>query len=62
KDLKTTVQRLAKKHLVDIKVLETGFSTKGGDLGSGRYDLVGKPKVAVLGGERVNANQFGLTN
>ncbi|MEM6772218.1 MAG: zinc carboxypeptidase, partial [Bacteroidota bacterium] len=62
KDLKTTVQRLAKKHLVDIKVLETGFSTKGGDLGSGRYDLVGKPKLVGVDPLTAEHGNFGLTN
>lgn len=54
-----TVRRLAREHEVDVKVLETGFSVSGGDLGSSNYQLVGAPKIAVLGGERVNPNQFG---
>lgn len=58
-DFTATVRRLLKKHQVQASILETGFSTSGGDLGSGRYGLVGQPKVAVLGGERVNPNQFG---
>ena len=54
-----TVKELVRKHQVDVEMLTTGFATSGGDLGSGRYDLVGSPKVAILGGENVNPNQFG---
>ena len=58
-DYTATVQQLVREHEVDAKVLSSGFSTSGGDLGSGRYGLVNAPKVAVLGGEQVNPNQFG---
>lgn len=54
-----TVSGLIRKHKVDAQVLTTGFSTSGGDLGSANYSLVSAPKIAVLGGERVNPNQFG---
>ncbi len=58
-DFAATVKRLIGKHKVPAEMLETGFSTSGGDLGSGNYQLVTAPKIAVLGGERVNPNQFG---
>ncbi|OAV45968.1 M14 metallopeptidase family protein [Lewinella sp. 4G2] len=53
------VHSAAEQHGVMLKLLQTGFSTKGGDLGNGRYGLVGQPKVAILGGENVDPNQFG---
>lgn len=53
------VQRLVRKHGVDVEVLHSGFSTAGGDLGSGNYSLIKAPKIAVVGGERINPNQFG---
>jgi hypothetical protein len=59
KDFTPTVRALVMKHKVDAKILETGFSTSGGDLGSSNYKLVTAPKIAILGGERVNPNQFG---
>ena len=59
KNFTATVRRLVRKHEVPLSVLETGFSTAGGDLGSGNYALTRAPRVAVLGGEGVNPNQFG---
>lgn len=47
------------KHGVEVNLLQTGFSTKGGDLGNGSYQLVGDLKIAVLGGDDVDPNQFG---
>lgn len=59
KDFTGTVRRLVNKHKVDVKVLNTGFSTSGGDLGSSVYTLQRAPRIAVLAGENVNPNQFG---
>ncbi|MBC6992682.1 M14 family metallopeptidase [Neolewinella lacunae] len=58
-DFTNVIRRLTQEHEVDLSILETGFSTTGGDLGSSNYQLVGKPKVAILGGERVSPNEFG---
>lgn len=58
-DLSVTLRALARKHRVEVKLLDTGFSTSGGDLGSSRYQLLQAPEVAVLGGKGVDANQFG---
>jgi len=54
-----TVRRLVKEHEVELTVLETGFSTSGGDLGSSNYQLINAPKIALLAGDDVNPNQFG---
>ncbi|TXF89379.1 zinc carboxypeptidase [Neolewinella aurantiaca] len=59
KDFTSTVRRLVNKHKVDMKILTTGFSTSGGDLGSSVYTLQLAPRIAVLAGEDVNPNQFG---
>ncbi|MEO0732740.1 MAG: M14 family zinc carboxypeptidase, partial [Bacteroidota bacterium] len=53
------LRRIAQQHAVKIHVLETGFSVVGGDLGSDHYQLVTTPRIAILGGEGVNPNQFG---
>jgi hypothetical protein len=58
-DFTGTVRRLVNKHKVDVQVLNTGFSTSGGDLGSSVYTLQRAPKIAILSGENVNPNQFG---
>jgi len=59
KNFTTTVRRLVNEHEVDLSILETGFSTSGGDLGSSNYKLQRAPKVAVLAGENVSPLQFG---
>lgn len=53
------LRKLVQEHEVGLEILQTGFSTSGGDLGNGSYNLVGQPRIAMLGGESVNANQFG---
>ena len=58
-DLTGTIRRLVNKHKVGVQVLNTGFSTSGGDLGSSVYTLQRAPRIAVLAGENVNPNQFG---
>lgn len=58
-DFTRKVKGLIEKHKVAAEVLTTGFSTTGGDLGSSNYQLVTAPRIAILGGERVNPNQFG---
>ncbi len=59
KDFTATVRRIVNKHKVDMKLLTTGFSTSGGDLGSSVYTLQRAPRIAILAGENVNPNQFG---
>jgi len=59
KDFTSTIRRLVNKHKVDVKVLNTGFSTSGGDLGSSVYTLQRAPRIAILAGDDVNPNQFG---
>lgn len=58
-DFTAKVRSLVNKHRVKLDVLETGFSVSGGDLGSGAYSLKKAVRVAILGGEGVNPNQFG---
>lgn len=58
-DFTAIVRKLVNKHEVPLTILETGFSTSGGDLGSDVYSLKKAPKIAVLSGEGVNPNQFG---
>ncbi len=58
-DFTATVRRLVNVHEVELHILETGFSTSGGDLGSNVYELKKAPKVAVVAGEGVSTNQFG---
>ena len=58
-DYAATVKRILDDRGVAGKVLSTGFSVSGGDLGSSNYGLVDKMNVAVLGGDGVNSNQFG---
>ncbi|MEM1357998.1 MAG: M14 family metallopeptidase [Bacteroidota bacterium] len=58
-DFISKLRKLVREHEVELEILTTGFSTSGGDLGNGSYHLVGQPRVAMVGGESVNANQFG---
>jgi len=58
-DFTARVRRMVNKHEVGLEILRTGFSVSGGDLGSGSYSLVGKPRVAILAGKDISALQFG---
>ncbi|NJC27327.1 M14 family metallopeptidase [Neolewinella antarctica] len=53
------VKQTASRQGASVQILQTGFSTTGGDLGNGSYALVDDLKIAVLGGEGVNSNAFG---
>lgn len=43
----------------DYKVIESGFSTNGGDLGGENYPLLRAPKVLLLSGSGVSPTDFG---
>jgi len=53
------INRLAKKHEAKVVSTNTGYSDKGPDLGSSKFELLVNPKVLILGGEKVGANDFG---
>lgn len=54
-----TMQRLAKEMEQDIAFVQTGFSDKGHDVGSGSMRMIDAPKVAVLSGESTSPYSFG---
>jgi hypothetical protein len=43
----------------DYHLVQTGFSQAGADLGSSKMDLIEKPSVLVLSGEKTSTNSFG---
>ena len=58
-DYASTVFNILRDREVKAEILQTGFSTTGGDLGSGNYGLVDDTKIAIIGGEGVYPNEFG---
>jgi len=44
---------------VIVRAVKSGFSTSGADLGSGYVRNVGRPNIAVVGGEGVSPTAFG---
>ncbi|WP_207421849.1 M14 family zinc carboxypeptidase [Desertivirga brevis] len=53
------IQIIAKKHNINLRSIHSGFADKGPDLGSGRFRLVKKPRIAVIGGEETSPQAFG---
>ncbi len=53
------VVQIAANHGQPLKMLETGFSDEGFDLGSGNMAYLEPPKAALLSGEDINANSYG---
>jgi len=53
------VQNLAKKHVQEIRGVETGFVQSGSDFGSSSVRYLKKPRVALLAGEGTNSNRVG---
>jgi len=53
------VNDLSSSFFVNITETNTGLSEKGPDLGSSKFQLLATPKILVLGGEKVGANDFG---
>ena len=43
----------------ELTAVSTGFSDKGADLGSGRFDLMTKPSVALIYDDDVDNNSYG---
>ena len=58
-DYNTILAKLLAEQNVEYYPLSTGFSSEGADLGSSSYELIGKPRVATLGGPRIYNNEFG---
>ncbi len=53
------VQAIAASSNAKIDAIISGFSESGPDIGSGRMDLIKKPKVVALKGEGIGNNAFG---
>ena len=53
------LNRLSSKFTVNIIETKTGLSEKGPDLGSSKFQLLVKPNILILGGEKVGPNDFG---
>ena len=58
-DFAATVRAAATARGAEVGVINTGYSTTGGDLGSGNYGLITNKRIAVFGGEPAYTNQFG---
>lgn len=53
------VNKVSEEMSYQIVESKTGYSDAGPDLGSGKFVLLDKPKVLVMGGEKIQANDFG---
>jgi len=58
-DFYSTVEAIAKNNEQIIKPLSTGFMDSGKDLGSGSYELITAPKIAIVGDRPTSPNEFG---
>ncbi len=54
-----TVQQLAVQNERQLHAVQSGFSTKGYDLGSDKMHLIAKPRIAILQNDQTLANEFG---
>ncbi|MEM6697035.1 MAG: M14 family metallopeptidase [Bacteroidota bacterium] len=55
----STVEALAKELGQEVVGLSTGFAEDGKDLGSGSYQFIERPKVAIVGDRPAYTNEFG---
>lgn len=53
------INEVASSHNAEIISVKTGFAESGLDLGSGRIDLIKKPKALLLMSDRIRTNAFG---
>ena len=60
-DYHEIVRRVARETGQELETVSTGFSDRGGDLGSASWQFLSVPKVVLLGGKRTNPNDFGHT-
>ncbi|MEM8523693.1 MAG: M14 family metallopeptidase [Bacteroidota bacterium] len=58
-EFSSAVEALAKELNQEVMALSTGFSEAGKDLGSGSYQFIQKPKVAIVGDRPTFTNEFG---
>ena len=54
-----TINTISRSMNYDVIEAKTGYSQKGPDLGSGKFQLLVKPKVLVVGGDKVGVNDYG---
>ena len=59
KDLANTLNSLIKKHAVETRIITTGFSTKGSDIGSPDIKEIKNKKIAVLSGDYTSSLSYG---
>ncbi len=59
KDLVETLTRLAGEIGIDVNGVNTGGSDKGSFLGAGTFNLLRKPRVALIAGEGISGTSFG---
>jgi hypothetical protein len=58
-DFNSLVMKMANIYHRDLVSLNTGFSEKGADLGSSAVGYISKPRVMLVSGEGVSANDMG---